>query len=191
MIVRVSAILQLSLLLGLTLLIAACAPSESPAPEPAVDVDATAQESPLTAMAVLGAREGSAVSGTVRFEQAGGETVIVADITGLEPGKNGFHIHETGDCSAPDFTSAGGHFNPLSADHGAPGSGHIGDLGNLETDADGHAQLRWSLAGDHLGEGETSIVGRAVVVHEGEDDLTSQPSGDAGPRLACGVIELD
>jgi Cu-Zn family superoxide dismutase len=108
---------------------------------------------------------------------------------GLKKGKHGFHIHEFGDCSAPDGTSAGGHFNPEGKMHGAPVdmSRHAGDMGNIEADESGKAHLEYidpmmSLTGDH------SIIGRSVILHQNEDDLKTQPTGNAGPRIACGVI---
>ena len=141
------------------------------------------------AIAVLHSTAGSNVTGTVTFTKAGDEVKVVADITGLKPGKHGFHIHEFGDCSAPDATSAGGHFNPSHHQHGAPDATdrHAGDLGNIEADASGKAHLEWSDKMMKLS-GDDSIVGHAVIVHEKADDLKTQPTGDAGGRLACGVI---
>ena len=114
---------------------------------------------------------------------------VKARITGLTPGTHGFHVHEFGDCSAADFTSAGGHFNPMTQPHGAPTASmrHVGDLGNIEANADGVATLDLSdsqvaLSGMH------GVVGRAVIVHAKADDLKTQPTGDAGGRLGCGVI---
>ena len=118
--------------------------------------------------------------------------LVSAEVGGLSEGLHGFHIHETGDCSAPDALSAGGHYNPADAPHGAPeapgAERHVGDLGNLEAGADGRA--RYERVDSVLTlSGPTSIVGKAVIVHAGQDDFTTQPTGDAGPRLACGVIE--
>lgn len=143
------------------------------------------------AVAVLHPTEGSDVHGTVTFTKAANSIRIMADVYGLIPGKHGFHIHEFGDCSAPDAASAGGHFNPDNMPHGAPDdmNRHVGDLGNLVADEEGNARYERkdsliAFSGDH------SIIGLAVVVHAGEDDLTSQPSGNAGPRVACGVIGI-
>jgi Cu-Zn family superoxide dismutase len=141
------------------------------------------------AIAVLHPASSSQVMGTVTFTKMDDGVQVVADVTGLTPGKHGFHIHEFGDCSAPDATSAGGHFNPTHKPHGAPDAAerHVGDLGNLEADAAGKAHLEWK---DKMLKfsGENSILGHAVIVHEKEDDLKSQPVGNAGGRLACGVI---
>jgi len=141
------------------------------------------------AIAVLHPLGGSNVSGTVTFTATGAEVKVVADITGLTPGKHGFHIHEFGDCSSPDGNSAGGHFNPSHKDHGAPDAAdrHAGDLGNVEADASGKAHLEWTDKVMKLS-GADSIVGHAVIVHEKVDDLKTQPTGNAGGRLACGVI---
>ena len=141
------------------------------------------------AIAVLHPTKSSAVSGLVTFEATQNGVRVVANISGLLPGKHGFHIHEYGDCSADDGTSAGGHFNPGGMPHSGPMAEkrHVGDLGNIEADKDGNARLEYidkSLAFS----GPDTIVGRGVIVHEKEDDLKSQPTGDAGGRLACGVI---
>ncbi|MFP6572139.1 MAG: superoxide dismutase family protein, partial [Vicinamibacterales bacterium] len=109
-----------------------------------------------------------------------------ANLTGLTAGtEHGFHVHQYGDCSASDGTSAGGHFNPHGADHAGPdaASRHVGDLGNSEATYD---RVDTQLAF----EGESSIIGRGFIVHGGIDDLSSQPSGSAGPRIACGVIGI-
>ena len=150
----------------------------------------TAQE-PTKAIAVLHSASGSQVAGTVTFTRTGDTTVVVADVTGLTPGKHGFHIHEFGDCSAPDATSAGGHFNPMHKQHGGPDAAehHAGDLGNLDADASGKAHLELKDP-DLMLSGENSILGRSVIVHAKEDDLKSQPVGNAGGRLGCGVVGL-
>jgi len=143
------------------------------------------------AVCVLNPTEGNEVSGIVTFTKTDGGIKIVANFEGLTPGNHGFHIHEFGDCSRLDGKSAGGHFNPDGKKHGAPNSEerHVGDLGNLLANEDGKAYYEMidsyiSFSGPH------SIIGRAIIVHAGEDDLTSQPTGAAGARVACGVIGL-
>jgi superoxide dismutase, Cu-Zn family len=155
-----------------------------------INTSAVAQE-PTKAIAVLHPTKGSNVEGTVTFTKSGDEMKIVADVTGLTPGKHGFHIHEYGDCSSPDGKSAGGHFNPTNNPHAGHDAArrHEGDLGNLEADASGKAHLELT---DNMMtmSGEKSIIGRGVIVHEKADDLKSQPVGNAGGRVACGVIGI-
>jgi superoxide dismutase, Cu-Zn family len=141
------------------------------------------------AIAVLYPTDGNKVHGTITFTREGDKVRVVADLNGLTPGKHGFHIHEFGDCSAKDAASAGSHFNPQGTPHGAPTDAkrHIGDLGNIEADSSGKAHLEW--ADPHLKfEGANSIIGRGVIIHTKADDLKTQPTGDAGGRVACGVI---
>jgi Cu-Zn family superoxide dismutase len=129
------------------------------------------------------------VKGVVTFTKVEGGVKIVADVEGLTPGDHGFHIHEFGDCSSADGTSAGGHFNPHGNPHGGPTAEkrHAGDLGNLTADDAGKAHLEW--VDPHMVlEGHGSILGRSVIVHAKADDLTTQPTGNAGARVACGVI---
>lgn len=128
----------------------------------------------------------SDVSGTVTFSQAEEGVMVQGEFEGLEPGNHGFHIHEFGDCSADDGTSAGGHFSPADNEHGAPtdGSRHMGDLGNLEANDEGVATVEYIDSTIDL----KKILGRGIIIHAGEDDLESQPTGDAGGRVACGVI---
>jgi superoxide dismutase, Cu-Zn family len=149
--------------------------------------NAFAQE-PAKAIAVMYPASGSPVKGTVTFTKTGDAVQVVADFTGLTPGKHAFHIHEFGDCSAADAATAGTHFNPTHKPHGAPDKPerHAGDLGNLEADSTGKAHLELKSDVLKFG-GETSILGRAVIVHEKVDDW-SQPVGNAGGRVACGVI---
>jgi len=149
--------------------------------------NAFAQET-TKAIAVLHPASGSKVTGTVTFTQTGDSVQVVADITGLTPGKHAFHIHEFGDCSAADASSAGSHFNPMHKQHGAPDATdrHAGDMGNLEADNTGKAHLELKSSLMKLS-GETSILGRGVIVHEKVDDW-SQPVGNAGGRMACGVV---
>ncbi len=143
------------------------------------------------AVAVLQSTKGSDVSGVVHFTRTSAGVRVSAEVTGLAPGKHGFHIHELGDCSAPDGTSAGGHYNPDGNPHAGPDKAkrHMGDMGNLEADSSGAARYERTDSYMKLGGGK-SIVGRAVIVHAGEDDLTSQPTGNAGGRQACGVIGI-
>lgn len=152
---------------------------------------AMAQNMSHSAVVNLKPTQGNNVTGTVQFNEVPGKVRIVADVTGLKPGKHGFHIHEKGDCSAPDATSAGGHFNPEMHKHGAPDSAehHLGDLGNIEADATGKAHYDRTVDFLTIAVDPNTIAGKAVIVHAQEDDLMSQPVGNAGARLACGVIE--
>ena len=152
---------------------------------------ASAPDGPTTATARLQPASGSKVQGQITFTQVGPNRVRVAgEVTGHEPGMKGLHIHEIGDCSAPDAMSAGGHFNPQGAKHGAtPAVGHVGDLGNLTFSDAGRATIDTTFEGLTLDRNAPNgIVGRAVVVHMGTDDLKTDPTGNAGGRAACGVI---
>lgn len=162
--------------------------SGSPGAQPSVSAHA---DEPTKAIAVLHPTQGSSVEGRVTFTKSGDEVKIVADVTGLTPGKHGFHIHEFGDCSSPDGKAAGGHFNPTNNPHAGHDAAqhHEGDLGNLEADSSGKAHLDLTDTMMTMS-GEKSIIGRGVIVHEKEDDLKSQPVGNAGGRVACGVIGI-
>lgn len=143
--------------------------------------------------AKLAPTRGHQVEGEVSFLQKGEVVLVTAKVSGLTPGLHGFHIHEKGDCSAPDASSAGSHFNPSRGGHGGVGGTerHGGDLGNLIADSLGTAIYRAEISGVTLGTKEdNSIIGRAVVIHAGVDDLFSQPSGNSGARVACGLISL-
>jgi len=155
-----------------------------------INTSAFAQE-PSKAIALLHPTKGNNVEGTVTFTKEGDTMKIVADVTGLTPGKHGFHIHEFGDCSSPDGKAAGGHFNPTNSPHAGHDAEqrHEGDLGNLEADSSGKAHLELTDKMMTMS-GEKSIIGRGVIVHEKEDDLKSQPVGNAGGLLACGVIGI-
>jgi Cu-Zn family superoxide dismutase len=144
----------------------------------------------VVAKAELQAVADSGVSGMVTFTEVSGGVSVEAHVNGLTPGKHGFHIHEWGDCSSADGKSAGGHFNPEGVSHGGPQGrvAHAGDLGNLEADPSGHGMLNLVNPRITLGEGAQSVLGRAVIVHQGQDDLKTQPTGAAGARVACGVI---
>ncbi len=130
-----------------------------------------------------------AVSGTVHFTQDAGGVHVVADLSGLKPGRHGFHLHENGVCTPPDFKSAGGHWNPGHAAHACMPTEprHAGDMGNVTAGSDGRAHLDVVLTGVSFA-GANSVVGKAVVLHAGEDDCKSQPAGNSGDRLACGVV---
>jgi len=151
------------------------------------------EPAPPQASALLAPTQGNTVQGNVIFRQeAKGSIRVIAEVSGLAPGVHGFHVHEKGDCSAPDASSAGGHFNPHGTAHGKVGAGthHAGDLPSLEADANGNAKLNvvlesLVLAGDH------GIVGRSLIVHADPDDYVSQPTGNAGARIACAVIQMD
>ena len=144
------------------------------------------------AIATIEAKSGSTVSGTVTFIEKDGIVVMKAALSGLSQGNHAIHIHAIGDCSAPDGKSAGGHWNPTNENHGkwmeAPF--HIGDIGNLVVGADGTGTIErttnlWSVGGK---EAKKNVVGHAIIIHEGPDDFSSQPSGAAGPRVGCGEI---
>ena len=176
------------MLTGILMMTQACSPKQQ-----AKDKGMVMEESsPVTkAICVLQPTEGNEVTGTVTFTKEGDGVKIVADLNGLTPGKHGFHVHQYGDISGLDGKSAGGHFNPENMKHGGPNDldRHVGDLGNVEAGGDGTAHYERvdkviSLSGKH------SVIGRAIIVHAGEDDLTSQPTGDAGSRVAYGVIGI-
>lgn len=143
---------------------------------------ATAQLQPTT---------GNATSGSVSFVQKGNKVLVSGEIRGLKPNaEHGFHVHEKGDCSSGDGMSAGGHFNPTGAPHGAHGMGmhHTGDLPSLKADAGGIARFNFESGSLAVGSGVTDIVGKGLIVHRDPDDYKTQPTGNAGPRLACAVI---
>ncbi len=145
---------------------------------------------PLKAIVVLHPTAANKVSGTATFTEVADGVQVHADITGLTPGNHGFHVHEFGDCSAADASSAGAHFNPTNKPHAGPDATarHVGDMGNVEADASGKATLEYVDHHISLTDDQTSVIGRSVVVHAKADDLKSQPAGDSGARIACGVI---
>ena len=190
---------NLGLAIGLALLLAACskeqpasAPQTSDAAPPAAAEQATPAEPASEAAAQIAPTQGNTVTGSVALAQSGEGVHITGSVQGLKPNADfGFHVHEKGDCSAPDGSSAGGHFNPTQAQHGNPASGahHAGDMVNIHSNGEGIAQVDTTAAGTTLhGDPGTDIMGKAIVVHESADDYTTQPSGNSGKRVACGVI---
>src|SRR5262245_7196283 len=153
----------------------------------------SAAESPTAikqAIAILHPTAGSKCKGEARFTQEGDAVKVVAKLEGLTPGqKHAFHIHQNGDCSAPDAMSAAGHYNPEGKQHGLPDSEmrHAGDLGNVQADADGKAQYEITVKNITIAGPHNPVIGRGVIVHAKPDD-GSQPVGNAGGRIACGVI---
>lgn len=141
-------------------------------------------EATATVMA-LGDNE---VTGTVTFSQTEEGVRVVGTFSGLEQGLHGFHIHQYGDCSAEDGSSAGGHFSPEGNEHGSPNQDnrHMGDMGNLAVDEDGIGTIEYTDETIVI----SDIIGRGIIIHAGEDDMMSQPSGAAGSRIACGVIGI-
>jgi Cu-Zn family superoxide dismutase len=143
------------------------------------------------AVAKLEAAPGQKIWGSVSFTEAGDAVRVRADVRELRPsGEFGFHVHEKGDCSAPDFMSSGGHFNPTGKPHAHYGKPerHAGDLRNLKADAEGNATYVFETTLLTVRPGPNSVIGRAIVIHANPDDYTSQPAGNSGPRIACGLI---
>ncbi|MDR9366185.1 MAG: superoxide dismutase family protein [Balneolaceae bacterium] len=173
-------------------LLASCSQADMSDAESEAGMEETVESAPeiTKATAVLSPTDGSQTAGVVTFTQTDEGVRIEATVSGLEAeARHGFHIHQFGDCRAPDGTSAGGHFNPEDVEHGAPTADirHVGDLGNLPTNAQGTAEV--DFVDTHVDlNGPNSVLGRGVIVHAGTDDFESQPTGAAGSRLACGVI---
>jgi superoxide dismutase, Cu-Zn family len=151
---------------------------------------------PVSATAEIKPTQGSEVKGTVTFKVVDGALRVSGQLSGLKPNtEHGFHIHEKGDCSAPDGSSAGGHFNPAQSEHGSVASDphHGGDMPNITADAQGNATIDGPVSSNvNLGKADQfDIAGHAVIVHADADDYKTQPTGNAGGRLACGVITTD
>jgi len=144
-----------------------------------------------SARAELKPTTGNTTAGVVEFKQtSAGNVSVVAKVSGLKPNQeHGFHVHEKGDCSSGDGMSTGGHFNPGGHPHGPQDAAHhAGDMPALKADASGNADARFTLKDVGIGEGANDLVGRAVIVHIQPDDYKTQPTGNAGARIACGVI---
>jgi len=143
------------------------------------------------AVAQMKPTQGNTAAGKVEFRQSGNVVHVKVDLVGLAPSsEHGFHVHERGDCSAPDGMSAGGHFNPEGVGHGtydhAPH--HAGDMPNLKADDKGEVHTSFDVTYLSVGSGGSDVAGRSVVLHRDTDDYKSQPAGNSGPRIACGVI---
>jgi Cu-Zn family superoxide dismutase len=150
--------------------------------------------STLHAISNIIPKNSSDVSGTVSFTETNGIVSMKASISGLTPGNHAIHIHAIGDCSTDDGVSAGGHWNPTNVDHGAWESSpfHLGDIGNIEVGSDGNGTISrvtdlWCV---DCSDNTKNIIGKAIIIHAGPDDFSSQPAGAAGPRIGCGEIEL-
>lgn len=169
-------------LLIASLAFAACAHTESGAP----------QKESIMAQAILEAKSGSTVGGQAVFLKTGPEISMQIDVTNAPPGTHAVHLHVNGDCSADDAQSAGPHWNPGNEQHGHldHGPAHMGDIGNIEVGDDGHGTLTFTTKDWSAASGlANDVVGHAVVVHAVKDDFTSQPAGNAGTRIACGVVK--
>jgi len=187
------------LLVASVIALSACsssAPTKSTAPAAATSTPAApaAQSTAKSAMVNLASASGSLVSGKLTIVPMGNGVHLTGEIGGLSPGStHAIHIHEKGDCSAADASSAGGHFNPSAQPHGKVGSGahHGGDMDNLVANAEGVAQVNAHAEGVTLGGGAANdVAGKAVIVHAAADDYRTQPTGNAGGRVACGVITV-
>ncbi|HKR62719.1 MAG TPA: superoxide dismutase family protein [Thermoanaerobaculia bacterium] len=145
-----------------------------------------------SASATLAPTSGSTANGTVTFtERSDGSVDVMVHLTGVPPGVHGFHVHDKGDCG-DNGNAAGGHFNPSGVAHGAPSADphHAGDFGNVTADASGVVDTRFNTRSITVTAGANSVVGHAIILHGNPDDLATQPSGNAGPRIACGVAQM-
>ena len=166
---------RLLLVLAAAIVVAACAHSKQP-----------------MAIAHVQPSVGSTAMGTVHFNQLSDGTVDVQiDLTGVPPGVHGFHVHENGDCGNNGM-AAGGHFNPMSMPHASPdaASHHAGDFGNVTADEKGEVHAKFNSHSITVAPGTMSVVNHAVILHANPDDLTTQPTGNAGGRIGCGIITL-
>ena len=143
------------------------------------------------ATANLEPTKGNRAVGTVTFAERLGKVYVTAEVSGLAPNQeHGFHVHDKGDCSSGDGMSAAGHFNPGGTPHGPQqGPRHGGDMPNLKADANGNARTSFTIDEVTVAAGPKSIVGRGLIVNKDPDDYKTQPTGNAGARLACGVIK--
>ncbi len=173
-----------ALVLIAPLALVACGGTTSP------PADATHGGSAMSVDVPLAAKSGSKLTGAATFTEVPGGVQVKVQVAGAPPGKVATHVHENGDCSAPDGSSAGGHFNPQGHPHALPPAAdrHLGDLGNIDIGPDGTGSTDVVVLGANLKEGDpASFLGRSIIVHEKQDD-GGQPSGNAGGRIGCGVI---
>ncbi len=163
---------------------AACGSTRTSSQQPA------ARPAGPTATAAIEGRSGNTLTGTATFAQNGDAVHVIVDVSNAPEGVHAVHLHEKGDCSAPDASSAGGHFNPMHMEHGSPdaASHHAGDFGNMTVGSDGHGHLELDTTMLTVTAGDHSVAGRAIVVHANADDMQTQPTGNAGGRIGCGVV---
>lgn len=176
--------------MGAVLLLGAALAGCETTSTPSASAAAVSRAAPVTATAQLKPTQGNTATGTVTFTQQGLRVDVRVQVSGLTPNQeHGFHVHEKGDCSSPDGMSTGGHFNPGGQPHG-PQSGphHGGDMPSLRADASGNAQAAFQMQGVSVGTGIDGLLGRGVIVHAKPDDYATQPTGNSGARIACGVI---
>ena len=181
-----SLMIQLLLLIGISFALISCERVNQ-------QTDVISAPAVIQAIAIIGPASNSTVTGTATFTQSGDQITVLIDIQNATPGLHGVHIHENGDCSAPDGTSAGGHWNPTNVAHGKWGVGefHLGDLGNITVGDDGTGSFELTTDLWEIGTGsDIDVVGKGIIVHADADDFISQPSGNAGARIGCGVIVL-
>lgn len=179
--------------LSAAVMLAGCATSGGSPAGGAVEAAKEAVATVKGAVATIESKSGSEVKGVATFTVVDGKVTMVLQVTDAPPGLKGLHLHEKGDCGGADAAAAGSHWNPHKMDHGKPGEGqhHLGDMGNLEVGADGKGSLTYTTDAWAIGTGgENDIVGRAVIIHENTDDF-SQPTGNAGARIGCGVIKAN
>jgi superoxide dismutase, Cu-Zn family len=168
----------------------ACSTNAADKPAAAEKADKAAAKSAMANVQGAGEHKDK-VKGRLRFAEVDGGVKVTGEITGLTPGKHGFHIHEKGELTDDKLTSAGGHFNPGKHKHGGPDTPekHAGDLGNITADEKGVAKVNATFKGVSLSGAEDGIIGRSVIVHAKEDDMKTDPSGNSGDRIAGGKIE--
>jgi len=185
------------LVLGVVASLVGCAHKGASSPASETPASASASASASTSAAKAGATleprsRNTTLSGRAEFVSTPAGVTLVLHVTGAPPGAHGAHIHEKGDCSDAEAKSAGGHWNPAGHKHGAPppDGAHLGDLGNLTVGADGTGHLELTSAAWKIGDGSPEdVIGKAVVIHGGPDDLVTDPAGNSGPRIGCGVIK--
>jgi Cu-Zn family superoxide dismutase len=172
---------------------ASVADADTAPPAPTTEPTAPPPVNSNMAVAMLAGLKDSTVRGELRLVATAAGVNLSGEISGLTPGtEHGFHIHEHGDCSAPDGASAGAHLNPANAAHGGPDATprHLGDLPNVKSNEEGRAEVNTTIAGATLRDGgANNLVGKSFIVHARRDDYKTQPSGDSGDRIACGLIQ--